>query len=312
MISNRHYRNTVMQPARRVAADPRTDLGSHHAGHGRRRQRAVSRPAARAGAVRGRWHRGDRRHRDQTRRKSAGRPAEHYGLLDGRHREDAVPRHGRLHEGPAECVAGQQHAGPELPGDAGHHDRCLRIPDGQPGRGLPRRTACHVDLAAARDPDDRHRARRIAAGPAGHAVRLELAVGHAAHHHQQAELRRLLGPGRRHDRIDQGRRRELRRQRASQHPTGRRQALAPRAVGFWSDEGGWVDNVEGPTHRGSRRLRQPGRQFGDRQGQPERLRRVRRPYRGAVEHQRQLDRGSELHPAEQRGRRHLGNRPVPG
>ena len=41
-------------------------------------------------------------------------------------------------------------------------------------------------LAAGRYPPDRHRADRVAARSAGHAVRVELAVGHAALHHQQA------------------------------------------------------------------------------------------------------------------------------
>ena len=49
-----------------------------------------------------------------------------------------------------------------------------------------------------RNPDpaaDRHRAARGAARPAGHALRRELAVGHAAHHHQQAGSRRSSTPG---------------------------------------------------------------------------------------------------------------------
>ena len=59
------------------------------------------------------------------------------------------------------------------------HRRCLR-------RDLPRRAAAHAERAAAGDPARRHRAHRGAARTAGHAVRLELAGGDAALHHEQA------------------------------------------------------------------------------------------------------------------------------
>ena len=120
-----------------------------------------------------------------------------------------------------------------------------------------------ISQQAGRAPD-RHRARRSAARPAGHAVRFELAGGHAPLRHQQAGRQRLL--------------------RARSTPkSARRKAVsesydvsgwvnlpvsdnfALRAVGFWSEEGGYVDNVLGPDADGRRDER------GHRRRQPERL-----------------------------------------
>ena len=159
--------------------------------------------------------------------------------------------------------------------------------------------------------DDRHRAARVAAGAAGHAVRLQFAVRHAAHHHQQAELRRLLRPGRR---------RRSKRPRAESGAT----TSAGTSTSRWSTtacgpgrgilgrhEGGWVDNVEGPTL--------PVRAPMAARATIRRLPRTTRtsttctagasPRCGTSATNWTAD--AELHHAEQRGRRHLGLRSVP-
>ena len=58
---------------------------------------------------------------------------------------------------------------------------------------VPRRAADHHHPGRARHPHVRHRPRRGAGRSAGHAVRRQLAVGHGAHHHQQARPVRVLG-----------------------------------------------------------------------------------------------------------------------
>ncbi len=64
-------------------------------------------------------------------------------------------------------------------------------------RAVPGRAADHAERPQSRSPADRHRAARGAARAAGHALRCELAVGHAAHHHQQAGSVRVRWLGRR-------------------------------------------------------------------------------------------------------------------
>ena len=60
-------------------------------------------------------------------------------------------------------------------------------------RHVPRRAADHDHPGQPRHPHVRHRARRGARRPAGHAVRRELAGGHDPHHHQQARPVRFRG-----------------------------------------------------------------------------------------------------------------------
>ena len=63
-------------------------------------------------------------------------------------------------------------------------------------RAISRRAADHAERPESRSPADRHRAARGAARASGHALRCELAVGHAAHHHQQAGSVRVRWLGR--------------------------------------------------------------------------------------------------------------------
>ena len=75
-------------------------------------------------------------------------------------------------------------------GDNGNHSGPLPR-----RRSVSRRAADHHDPGRARHPHLRHRARRSAGRPAGHAVRRQLAGRHDPHHHQQARpvgLRRRL------------------------------------------------------------------------------------------------------------------------
>ena len=79
------------------------------------------------------------------------------------------------------------------------------------------------------------------AGPAGHAVRRELAGGHDPHHHQQAgsvRLRRGLLARRQPRRR---RRHRLRRGGIRQHPDRRQRGHPPRRLD--AREAGWIDNV---------------------------------------------------------------------
>ena len=98
-------------------------------------------------------------------------------------------------------------------------------------RHVPRRAADHDDPGQPRHPPVRHRARRGARRPAGHAVRRELAGGHDPHHHQQAgpvRLRcRLLA---RRQQRRQGRAR-LRRRRLRQPAAQRQRRAALRRLG---------------------------------------------------------------------------------
>ena len=114
--------------------------------------------------------------------------------------------------------------------------------------GIPRRSADDVDLAAGRHPPDRHRAHRVAARSAGNAVRVELAVGHDPLHHEQAGCRRLF---RRRSTSRSARPRAARRATTSAVTSTSRVSdnFAVRAVGFYSDEGGYVDNVLGDDAR---------------------------------------------------------------
>ena len=82
--------------------------------------------------------------------------------------------------------------------DAGLHARRRERQQRQPlgpaaeRRHVSRRAADHDDPGRARHAHLRHRARRVARRPAGHAVRRELAVGHDPHHHEQARSERDL------------------------------------------------------------------------------------------------------------------------
>ena len=108
---------------------------------------------------------------------------------------------------------------------------------------VPRRAADHAERPQSRPAADRHRAPRGAARPAGHALRRELAVRHAARHHQQAGSLgvRRLGRRRRSSSIDDG-------------GTGYdvsamvnvplvADRLALRLVGFTAEDAGFIDNV---------------------------------------------------------------------
>ena len=160
---------------------------------------------------------GSGRHGDPARDQRPERPAEHHRFFDGGHREvralGSAGRHRRI----AERQPGEQHARSQRDHHARRLDRLVRVPHRQPGLGVPRRPADDLDLAAGRRAPHRHRAHRIAAGPAGHAVRLELAGRHAALRHQQAGRHGIRCSVRPRGRHDQGRRAELRRQRPGQH-----------------------------------------------------------------------------------------------
>ena len=130
----------------------------------------------------------------------AGRRSERDGALDRRHRQAGLPVPGRCRR----CIA-ERHPRQRDPGAQRHHHardfhRHRRVLHGQPGRGLSRRPADDVELAAGRRAADRHRAHRGAAGSAGDAVRVELAIGHDPLRHQQAGSFGLLEPGRRRNR----------------------------------------------------------------------------------------------------------------
>ena len=93
-------------------------------------------------------------------------------------------------------------------------------------RHLSRRAADHHHPGRARHPRLRHRARRGAGRPAGHAVRRQLAGRHDPHHHQQARPQRLLG--RLRPRGQHGRRRRHRlRRRGLRQPADQRQRRDP-------------------------------------------------------------------------------------
>ncbi len=101
---------------------------------------------------------------------------EKYGLLGSAGRRRRI----------AERQPGEQHAGSQLDHHARRLDRFVRVLHRQSGVRLPGRPASDFDLAAGRYSPGRYRAHRIAAGAAGHAVRLELASRHVALYHQQA------------------------------------------------------------------------------------------------------------------------------
>ena len=98
-------------------------------------------------------------------------------------------------------------------------------------RHVPGRAADHDDPGQPRHPLVRHRARRGARRPAGHAVRRELAGGHDPHHHEQAgsvRLRLRLLAGRQ---LRRRRRVRLRRRGLRQHPDGRDRGDPARGLG---------------------------------------------------------------------------------
>ena len=137
-------------------------------------------------------HRGDHRHGQQARADAArravlGRGAARRDTPRARRREPRERRRQRrrLHR-----------AEPRSRPEPGRDARRLRRPDrarpaGREGAGrrLPRRVG-HLALALHAGPRPlRHEPRRGAARTAGHAVRLRLALGHGALHHQPARTR---------------------------------------------------------------------------------------------------------------------------
>ena len=113
-----------------------------------------------------------------------------------RHRDTRAEADGRLRQVRARPVAGRARAR--------RHDH--RVPRRRLVRtpvrrrvfvcAVSRRAADHAERPESRSPTDRHRAARGAARAAGHALRRELAVRHAAHHHQQAGSVRVRWLGR--------------------------------------------------------------------------------------------------------------------
>ena len=153
-------------------------------------------------------------------------------------------------EGVAANVGGLHRAEPRPRPEPGGDARRLRRPDrprpaGREGAGrrLPRRVG-HLALAVhARPRPVRHQPRRGAARPAGHAVRLGLAVGHGPLHHQPAGARRHEGV--RRARVQRRRRRQRRRQRARSAfnvPLGETAAL--RVAATTTASPGYIDAVQ--------------------------------------------------------------------
>ena len=150
---------------------------------------------------------------------------------------------------------------------------------------------------------ERHRS---VARAAGHAVRRELAVGHAARHHQQARPARLRclgrGAGLARTRAGGEPRRERHGQPAARRPrrTAPGRLHAPRTPGY-------IDNVLGGQP--GRHVRQLGRRRGRRQ-QRRRRAAARAALRFDVERQRRRRRFGALYPGAdaRRPRRHVGRR----
>ena len=113
------------------------------------------------------------------------------------HRGDAARARRRGHRGRRRERRRLHRAEPRPRPEPGRHARRLGRPDrarpaGREGAGrrLPRRVGDLAVALHARPRSVRHEPRRGAARSAGHAVRLRLAVGHRALHHQPARARR--------------------------------------------------------------------------------------------------------------------------
>ena len=141
-------------------------------------------------------------------------------------------------------------------------------------------------------------------GPAGHAVRIERAGGNPPLRHEQAGRQRLCERARPRGRHDEGRRARVTTSAAGstfRSPTTSRCGPS----GFWSKEGGYVDNVLGPTLMGETTNADIAEEG------PELLSPERRPPRGTLGDQSELEPARHGHLPAQRDGRHLGNRSLP-
>ncbi len=179
-------------------------------------------------------------------------------------------------------------------------------------RHVPRRTADHHGPGQPGHPHVRHRARRGAGRPAGHAVRRQLAGGHDPHHHQQAGSVGVLGGLRGRGQHRRRGRHRLRgrglRQRAARPTRPRSASSAGRAR---TPAGSTTSSARAPSPAD---IDNPDDDItidnaGARRGQLQHGRHHRRPRRTARRAQRRLGDHAGAAGAEAGERRLLGRRP---
>ena len=177
-------RHAILAGGRDVIGQFQPETGRGQATDDRDRDDPRQRPGDRSARA-GRTRRGPR-HRAQARGKTPGHPGVDPGDIPAHHRPCRPAGAGGLLAIRAEHVlhgpgAGRQQA--DLPRRRRHRSLVLLR---HFGRDLPRRAAADPADADAGAAPRRHRAHRSAVRSPGHPVRRQRAVGHVAHHHQQA------------------------------------------------------------------------------------------------------------------------------